>query len=128
MAWRLGGGDPTAAPTQAVFHADGTYIQVQGTAVGVGSWEPTGPNTGDMTFAQYMADDTGAFGVATVRATVTVAADDGNLTAVFTVEYVGPDGAATGQMGPGAGSGTRIAVEPMGSPVAPLGPPASAAP
>lgn len=123
-AWLLDvDGDPDSAPTVAIFHADGTYIQEdQGANVAIGSWEPNGPNTGAVTFTWYGVDESGAYGSSTVRATVEVAADGTSLTAVYTLEFIGPDGTSSDQMGPGTATGTRIAVEPMGSPVAPLGP------
>jgi len=124
-AWelRIDGDDPANAPTELIIHADGTYIQALPGMVGIGSWEATGPNTGALTFVQYGAfDDTGSIGHDTVRATFEVAPDGQTMTAAFTIDITSPDGTSTGQMGPGTGTGTRIAVEEM-APVAPLGPP-----
>ena len=127
--------DPGNLPTENIFHADGTFIQVgnsgpQANSPGnaVGAWEPTGPNTAAAILVVYQQDDKGAVSKATVRATVQVAADGQSLTADYTIEFTSPDGTPSGQLGPGKGSGTRIAVEPMGTPVAPLGPPPSATP
>ena len=113
-------GDPNTDPTQGIFHADGSYIQTdQGANVAVGAWESTGPSTADLTFAWYGVDQSGVDGSTTVRVTVTVGPDGQSLTAVYTLEFSRP-GLPTGQMGPGTATGTRVAVEPMGTPVAPL--------
>ena len=123
-AWelRVDGDDPANAPAEMIFHADGTYMQAIPGMVGVGSWVPTGPNTGALTFVQYGAfDDTGSMGHDTVRATFEVAPDGQTLTAAFTIDVTSPDGTSTGQMGPGTGTATRIVVEEM-APAAPTGP------
>jgi hypothetical protein len=129
-AWVLTIADnPTSPPQEIILHADGTYLQYDGTGgVSIGAWEATGPNTGTITLVQYGLDDTGKVGHSTIRATFEVAPDGNSLTAAYTVEYFGADGSDTGQMGPGSATGTRVVVEPMGSPVMPLqGPPASPA-
>lgn len=115
---------PTAPPTLMTIHADGTYLQWDTAAAGIGSWEATGPNTGALSYDQYGLDDTGAIGHTTVRATFEVAPDGNNLTAAYTVEYVGADGSDTGEMGPGTAMAVRIPVSPMGTPAMPLGGPA----
>jgi hypothetical protein len=127
--------DPGNPPIENIFHADGTIIQVgnsgaqaNGPGNAIGAWEPTGPNTAAATLVSYQEDDKGAVSKTTVRATLEVAADGQSLTADYTLEFTGPDGTSSGQLGPGKASGTRISVEPMGSPVAPLGPPPSATP
>ena len=121
-AWLLDvGSDPSSAPTTAIFHADGTYIQTDGTGTGIGSWAATGPSTGDLTFTQYQIEDAGAVYSATVRGSLEVA-DDDTLSGTFSVEYGGPEGTPTGQMGPATATGTRIAVEPMGTDLTPMGP------
>jgi uncharacterized cupredoxin-like copper-binding protein len=122
-AWLLDVGNGSGiAPTTAIFHADGTYIQTDGDAVAIGSWEATGPDTGALTITQYGFDETGAVGSTTIRATFEVPADGGSLTGTFTLEFMGPDGTSTGQMGPQAATGTRIAVEPMASDATPISP------
>ena len=92
--------------------------------IGVGVWESTGPDTGIMTFVAPADGQGGAVARLTVRAGFRVAADGQSLTATYTVEYSG-GGTPAGQMGPGAASGTRVVVEPMGSPVVPLPAPPS---
>jgi hypothetical protein len=120
--------DDTNAPSTVEFHADGTYLEVDVDGVSAGAWEPAGPQTATLTFVFRGTDESGAPTSGTVRADVEVAADGQSLTATYTVEFAGPDGTPTGQLGPGEASGTRLKVEPMGSPVAPLQPPSSAAP
>ncbi len=55
----------------------------------------------------------------TIRATGEVSADGQTFTGQFTIEFTG-DGFPTGQYGPGHVTATRIAVEPMGTPVGSL--------
>lgn len=119
-AWLLDvDGDPSTPPTQAVFHADGTYLQTDAGGVGVGSWAATGPSTGALTFTVYDVEETGGFSSATVRATLEASADGQRVSGTFTLEQISGDGTSTGQMGPLTATGTRIPVEPMGSPAVP---------
>ena len=111
--------DPGNPPTEAIFHADGTYFQADGNGIGVGVWESTGPDTGIMTFVAPAGGPGGSVTRLTVRAAFQVAADGRSLTETYTVEFSG-GGAPAGEMGPGAASGTRVVVEPMGSPVVPF--------
>jgi uncharacterized cupredoxin-like copper-binding protein len=121
-AWLLDvGNDPGSPPTTAIFHADGTYIQTDGVGTGIGSWAATGPTTGDLTFTAYGPDETGALWSTTLRGSLEILADD-TLSGTFSLEYVGPDGSLTGQYGPATATGTRIAIEPMGSDLTPMGP------
>jgi len=89
--------------------------------VGIGAWEPTGERTGALTVSFQFADENKAVSTSTVRASVEVSDDGQGWTAAYTVEYVGPDGVSSGQIGPVTASATRIAVEPM-SPAASPGP------
>jgi hypothetical protein len=121
-AWLLDvGSDPSSAPTTAIFHADGTYIQTDGVGTGIGSWAATGPASGDLTFTAYGPDETGALWSTTIRGSLEVAADD-TLSGTFSIEYAGADGTPTGEYGPATATGTRIAIEPMGSDLTPMGP------
>jgi hypothetical protein len=120
--------DPINGPTEAIFHADGSYFQADSNGIGVGAWESTGPDTGILTILTHAVAPDGTTLDITVRGTFEVAPDGQSLTAAYTLEFTG-SGAPAGQMGPGAAAGTRLVVEPMGSPVAPLpGPPASTTP
>jgi hypothetical protein len=113
--------DPGSRPsTLASFSADGVYSQVDSSGdAGIGSWAATGPTTAEMTFHGLLPDEEGG-GMVTVRAAIEVAADGQTLTATYTLEFVGPDGTGTGQYGPGHVTGTRIAVEAMGTPAGSL--------
>ena len=119
--------DPSNPPADATFHADGTYIQADLNGIGVGAWESTGPDSGTLTFVEHAVLEDGTAASVTVRGTFEVAADGQSLTAAYTAEFsIGE--VQTGQQGPGAATGTRVVVEPMGSPVGPLtGPPSSVA-
>ncbi len=58
-------------------------------------------------------------GRTTIRATIEVASDGQSLTAEFTIEF-DEEGISSGEYGPGAVTGTRIVVEPMGTPAGPF--------
>jgi hypothetical protein len=60
------------------------------------------------------------FHTITIRAVGDVSAGGEALTGTYTIEWVGPDGASHGEYGPGLVAATRIAVEPMGTPVGPV--------
>ena len=114
---------PDNPPSKVIIGSDGTYLQVDTDgSVAVGSWEPTGKRTGALTVLFHTMDAEGLVQAVTIRADAKVSADDQNLTATYTLEFSSPDGTSTGQVGPGTATGTRIAVEPMGEPVAPLAP------
>jgi hypothetical protein len=121
-AWLLdvAADDPTNPPALAIFHDDGTYLQADADgSTGVGAWEATGADTAALTALFHGQDEAGGFAGATkVRAIVEVADVGDTLTAEYTLEFVGPDGAGSGEIGPATATAERIAVEPMGSPVA----------
>jgi hypothetical protein len=129
-AWLLDtSGEETGNPSSdIIFHADGTYVESDVDGVGIGSWEPTGDQTGAATFLFHQAGEDGAISTVKIRATVEVAADGLSFTATYTLEFVGADGTSSGELGPGTATGTRITVEPEGTPVGPLGPPPGASP
>jgi hypothetical protein len=114
--------DPANPPEHVVFTADGLYIGVPaqgGNTIGV--WAPTGERTAAITLVFFVPGEGGASGGrAIVRATVEVAADGQSFTAPYTLEIVTPDGAGSGQFGPATATGTRLAVEQMGTPAGPL--------
>jgi hypothetical protein len=114
--------DAADAPSLLVFHADGTMMEADpegGVAVGV--WEATGPDSANLTIIFQESGEDGALAV-TVKARVilVVATDGATFSAEYTLEFVSPDGTSSGEIGPARASGERIAVEPMGTPVAPL--------
>lgn len=118
-AWVLDGdtADPANPPELVVFTADGLYIgsDVFGKNT-VGVWEPTGARTAAYTLA-FPAIGAEASGARVeVRGTVEVAEDGQGFTAPYTLEIVAPDGTRTGEYGPGAATGTRMVIEPMGEP------------
>ena len=113
---------PYTLPRQMNLLADGTVLQWDGAALWTGSWEATGPSTGDITIVRYELDDAGYVVHDTVREAFEVAADGQSLTASYTLKSSGSDGTTTGEMGPATATATRIAIEPTGSPVAPLFP------
>ena len=81
--------DPSSPPATAIFHDDGSYIEVDADgSTGIGSWEATGPTTADVTFMYHFLDDGGVSSSITVWATVTVDATTDALTAEYTIEFV----------------------------------------
>ena len=124
---------PDDPPVLVHLHADGTYLQVDADGtVGVGAWEATGERGAAVTFVQQFADETGAVSTITIRAEGEVDAGGDTFTASYTIELALPDGTSQGEFGPGTVTATRIAVEPIGTPVGPLealfGPPEDATP
>jgi hypothetical protein len=102
----------------ASFSSDGVYQQSDPEGDGYGAWEPTGPTSAALTLVFLETEEQGG-GMTTIRATIEVGADGQTLTADFTIESSG-EGAPPGEFGPGSVTGTRIAVEPMGTPVGSL--------
>ena len=117
-AWLLRDDDlgPDAPLHPGAFSSDGIYWQIDAEGVvGIGAWEPTGPNSAALTFFDRFPDEAGDFVTDTVRALIEVAPDGQSWTAEYTVEFSGGD-FPEGEYGPGSASATRIAVEPMGTP------------
>ena len=106
------------------IHADGTLQETatDGTT-GIGSWEATGPDSFNLTFNSLSLTGDGSiegsFAMGTIRAAGEVSEDGQSFTAEFTLELTG-EGAPAGEFGPGSVTGTRINVEPMGTPAAPV--------
>lgn len=118
-AWILDGDvdDPANPPELIVFTADGLYIAADafgGNTIGV--WEPTGARTAAITLGFRLAGAEPPGGMVHVRGTVEVAEGGQRFTAPYTLEIVTPDGARSGEYGPGAAAGTRMVIEPMGEP------------
>jgi hypothetical protein len=105
-------GDPEDVPFTGAFLSDGIYVEVDTGDASIGVWEATGPDTVAMSYTG--TDEEGSF---TVRASITV--DGDSFSADYTVEVVG-EGAPAGEYGPGQVTGTRVVVEPMGTPVGSL--------
>ena len=115
--------DPANAPSYAVFHADGTYLEAHPTVgIGVGAWRATGERTADLTIVFQDLDPGAAVapGALTIRAAVEVDATGETLIAPYTFEGRGPDGAVLFAAALTA-TAVRLEVEPMaaaGTPVA----------
>jgi len=122
------------------IHADGTLQETasDGTT-SIGSWEATGADSFNLTFISLSLTGStdrleGSLATGTIRSAGEVSEDGQSFTADFTLELTG-EGAPAGEFGPGSVTGTRIDVEPMGTPAAPvealfpdLFPPAGSAP
>jgi hypothetical protein len=114
-------GFPEEFTSLAAIHADGTMQDTSpdGTT-SIGSWEATGPDSFNLTFNWvYLTDDEGSFAMSTIRASGEVSEDGQSWTAEYTLELTG-EGAPPGEYGPGSATATRINVEPMGTPAAPV--------
>jgi uncharacterized cupredoxin-like copper-binding protein len=120
---------PTVAddgPELETFHLEGSVRGVGPQGATVGSWEPTGARSADVTLVGPFTDpESGAFvGLGIVRGSIEVAEDGQTFTGTYTFEppaaFAAAVGIAEGQLGPSDVSGMRIAVEPMGEAVAPI--------
>jgi hypothetical protein len=113
-------------PDEVVFfHGDGTLINVapsedgQGQEVILGVWRSSGERTADVTFRFTETGEEGETVTFTIRSSLEVAEDSNSFTGQYTLELSGIPG-VEGEYGPETVTGTRLAVEPMGSPVAPV--------
>jgi hypothetical protein len=111
--------DPEGEPSLVAFTADGIFVDVESDSIGLGVWEATGPTSAALTFTGQNPPDEGG-GSFTIRATFEVAPDGQSLTADYTLEGSGIEGVPPGEYGPGQVTGTRVVVEPMGTPVGSL--------
>jgi hypothetical protein len=108
----------TNLPENISFSSDGILVDVQGSEVILGVWEPTGPSTATATFTQYAADDNGDYaGGFTARVSIEISADGSSFTGQYNVELLNPDGSTSGQAGPGTVTAVRVSVEAPGTPV-----------
>jgi hypothetical protein len=107
---------PGVATAYAVFHADGTYLEVDpNIGVGVGVWRATGERSAELTYVFQDIDPepaTTAPGTVTVRQSVEVDAAGNEFTAPLTVEVRIPDGTVVFSAAYTA-RGARLQVEPM---------------
>jgi hypothetical protein len=67
-----------------------------------------------------MGDPDSFIGFSIVRADVVIAADGATLWATYTIEFPDRAGSTSGQLGPVIATASRIEVEVMGEPVAPV--------
>jgi hypothetical protein len=116
-AWILTADEfPDDPPSLVAFHADGTFHEANADGTdGIGAWEATGPSSMNLTFLEL--DEEGSAGM--IRAAGQVSEDGQTFTAEFTIEFIG-EGAPAGEYGPGHVTGTRINVEPIGTPAGSL--------
>jgi uncharacterized protein YndB with AHSA1/START domain len=102
--------------TYAIFHADGTYVEVVGPDTVIGSWRVTGERTADVTsYNQDVDPFDHAFNPGTLITRIAVELNEAGdtLTAQFTADGRAPDGTILFQAGPFTATGTRIEAEPM---------------
>jgi hypothetical protein len=91
----------------------------------VGAWQPTGERSADVIAHYFIDSPEGDFlGLATIRGSVEVSEDGQTFSGTYTFEppavFAVAMGIPEGELGPSEVTGQRIAVEPMGEPVAPL--------
>ena len=107
---------PGVATAYALFHADGTYLEVDpNIGVGIGVWRATSERSAELTYVFQDIDPepaTTAPGTVTVRQSVAVDASGNEFTAPLTVEVRIPDGTVVFSAAYTA-RGTRLGVEPM---------------
>ncbi|MBW3634535.1 MAG: hypothetical protein KY456_16070, partial [Chloroflexi bacterium] len=105
--------DPVNPPSLAIFHDDGTYLQADSDGSnGIGVWEVTGANSATLTALFYGQDEAGEFaGAVQLRATIAIDEAGDSLTAEYTLEFIDPAGASSGEIGPGAATAERITVD-----------------
>jgi hypothetical protein len=115
---------PGVNTATAVFHADGTYLEVDpNIGVGVGVWQATGERTADLIAVYQDIDPDPAIaapGLVTVRKSVEVEEAGNAFTGSLTVEVRIPDGTVVFTASY-TGQGTRLGVEsvvPLGTPLA----------
>jgi len=81
-----------------------------------GSWTATGPDQVALTLVRLQTDEGGNYlGTVTVRAVLDVSSDGQRLSGPFTYDVADPAGNVVAS-GTGTAEGTRITVEPMGTP------------
>jgi hypothetical protein len=110
--------DPAALLT---INADGTLrLTSCCDAPGAGAWRPTTRRTADATVLLPFFDEEGFIGFSVARADVVLSIDGLTFTATYTQEIPDREGGTTGQLGPATAGGSRLIVEAIGEPVAPL--------
>jgi hypothetical protein len=113
-------GFPEQFTSVAAFHSDGTWQDTGADgASSIGSWEATGPDSFDLTFVWLSLTEEGSVTMFKIRAAGEVSEDGQSWTADYTLELTG-EGAPPGEYGVGTATATRINVEPIGTPTAPI--------
>jgi hypothetical protein len=110
-----------------VFLPGGGVILLESQGTAAGAWQATGERSADVTVWLHGNDPEGGFvGFMKIRANLEVAEDGESLSGTYTIEAPSRLGEAfglpAGELGPGDVTGQRVAVEPMGEPVAPIPP------
>jgi hypothetical protein len=106
--------DDQELPDVIIFSDDGGVIDVESSgSVQLGTWEPTGDTTANLTIISY-SDEEGGF---RIHASFEVAPDGQTFTASYTFELFDPaTGESMGEYGPGAATGTREVATGPGTP------------
>jgi hypothetical protein len=108
-------------PGLLTINADGTLrLTSCCDAPGAGAWRPTTRRTADATLLLPFFDEEGFIGFSIARADVILSIDGLTFSATYTQEIPDREGGTTGQLGPATATGSRLIVEPIGEPVAPL--------
>jgi hypothetical protein len=102
-------------PDLIIFSDDGGVVDVESDgSVSLGTWEPTGDSTANLTITAY-EDEEGGY---RIHASFEVAPDGQTFTASYTFELVDLEtGEGMGEYGPGTATGTREVAEGPGTPV-----------
>jgi len=103
-------GEPTNTPGIAVFHDDGTVVDVEVGFTTAGVWEATGDTTAAATFAGFITFE-GVEATAIIRIAAEV--DEGDIfTGEYSITVVNSDGSILFTEA-GTVTGTRMEVEPV---------------
>jgi len=118
-------GDPDNPPALAVFHADGTYIELhEREPDGAGVWQTTGDGSVALIIVYHDVDENLELqGTIRVRANVELDATGDEFTAPYTVDVTAPDGTeAFSEQGTARGARIRLEADgavstlPVGTP------------
>lgn len=113
-AWILPAVRATPNTGYAIFHADGTYTEVNpDTGTGIGVWQATGERTGDVItkWPNINTDaETYVVGTSTLRVTFTVAGDGMTYNGTYQIELTAPSGGLLASS-EGKFEATRLTIE-----------------
>jgi hypothetical protein len=105
-------------PSIATFSSDGTVVDIETETTMAGSWEATGDDTADATFAGFFSGE--GFSVyVVIRASITVSDDGESFEAPYSFTVVGNDGTVL-ESGNGTVTAVRFPVEPVEAGGSPL--------
>ena len=123
-AWRWNNAPEDLLPyAYAIFHDDGTYHEVAGQDTGIGVWQATGERTAEIGYLFQELDPSPAAcepGTAILRTAVEVNEDGDSATVTYSVEARAPDGTVAFQVDGLDGTLTRITLESLAFPGAPV--------